>query len=481
MSQALESPVPASGAQAEQRREVAAAMWKALNTAPEDIVRDNERLAALEASLKQLREDSAQTRRSLETMNARLQAAESQRGGGSTLVYALIALCVALGALVLWLWVRGRRAAAHQWWDPETQAAMAAQRDSRLAAEAASSVIDDETPQDAWHEPPSRLGRGKPATAPGTAGALDTPVARSGPMTTQAAPFLAERTTVLPRPAPQAIPLPPAPAPDLAPAGKVSVEELIDLEQQAEFFEALGQDESAIDLLLSHVTEHPDASPLPYLKLLEIYRRRGDREAYEGTRQRFNDRFNAYAPAWEEDQRDGRSLEDYPSVISRLQGLWEAPQRALDVLQASLLRRDETTQTFDLPAYRELLMLYSVARDRVGMDDGRTGVDVLLPLEGDEVEDDYATRLEPLTATTPVRPYDGPEPAVEVDLQLELDDDWGRSHVLVRPNEAVETPEPNPAPAAPAEPPIYDRGIEFEPIHLDLPDTGKPRGPERKA
>ena len=46
-------------------------------------------------------------------------------------------------------------------------------------------------------------------------------------------PFLAERTTVMPRPAPQAIAMPPTPAQELAPAGKVSVEELIDLEQQA--------------------------------------------------------------------------------------------------------------------------------------------------------------------------------------------------------------------------------------------------------
>jgi hypothetical protein len=58
---------------------------------------------------------------------------------------------------------------------------------------------------------------------------------------------------------------------------EMAVEELIDLEQQAEFFVVLGQDEAAIDLLNGHIDSSGDASPLPYLKLLEIHRRRGKR------------------------------------------------------------------------------------------------------------------------------------------------------------------------------------------------------------
>src|SRR6185369_12997803 len=72
------------------------------------------------------------------------------------------------------------------------------------------------------------------------------------------------------------------------PPRPVSAEELIDLEQQAEFFVVLGQDEAAIDLLVGHLRDSGGTSPLPYLKLLEIYRRRGERESYERTRERFN-------------------------------------------------------------------------------------------------------------------------------------------------------------------------------------------------
>ena len=55
---------------------------------------------------------------------------------------------------------------------------------------------------------------------------------------------------------------------------ELSVEELLDLEQQADFFIALGQEDAAVDLLMSHLRSAGGQSPLPYTKLLEIYRAR---------------------------------------------------------------------------------------------------------------------------------------------------------------------------------------------------------------
>jgi pilus assembly protein FimV len=160
----------------------------------------------------------------------------------------------------------------------------------------------------------------------------------------------------------------------------VSIEELIDLEQQAEFFIVLGQDESAIDLLVEHLRSTGGGSPLPYLKLLEIYRRRGDREAYERTRTRFNHRFNAYAPEWTADPAAGRSLEDYTDVMPRLQQVWARPLDAMAELEALLFRKSRG-ELFDLPAYREVLFLYALARDLLDREAADTGsVDLLLPL-----------------------------------------------------------------------------------------------------
>jgi hypothetical protein len=158
----------------------------------------------------------------------------------------------------------------------------------------------------------------------------------------------------------------------------VTVEELIDLEQQADFFIVLGQDDAAIDVLMGHLRSTGGATPLPYLKLMEIYQRRADREAYERLRERFNRRFNAYAPEWGRDLQLGRSLEDYPAAISRLQGVWSNPEAAMQYLEDSLLRAEDQVGTFELPAYREVLLLYSVARD-IAERQQPDSVDLLLP------------------------------------------------------------------------------------------------------
>jgi hypothetical protein len=160
----------------------------------------------------------------------------------------------------------------------------------------------------------------------------------------------------------------------------VSVEELIDLEQQAEFFIVLGQEEAAIDLLVDHLRSTGGGSPLPYLKLLEIYHRRGEREHYERMRTRFNHRFNAYAPEWGVDLQAGRSLDTYPGVIPRLQQVWSRPLDAMAELEALLFRKSRG-ELFDLPAYREVLFLYSLARDLLDREATAGGnVDLLLPL-----------------------------------------------------------------------------------------------------
>ena len=317
----------------------------------QQLERERERIAVLEQGLAKLRVDAQATQQSVAVLQARLREAESERYA-NPLVYALAWLSALLAAAVGVLWWRQTRAShASQWW-AATGAAEAARRgaDSQTAMAKPPAVAPESTMADTFDvstvddEPP-----------------LPVPV-RTLPLS------LAPVAPVVP-----AIP---------EPTRELSVEELIDLEQQAEFFIVLGQDEAAIDLLMSHVRGSGGISPLPYLKLLKIYRRRGDRDAYERIRERFNRRFNAYAPDWDSDLQQGRSLVDYPDIIERLQSLWVTPPRAMETLDASLFRRNQSDDTFDLPAYRELLFLYSIARDLAehGATDPRADVDVLLPL-----------------------------------------------------------------------------------------------------
>ncbi|WKB52940.1 hypothetical protein [Eleftheria terrae] len=445
----------------DEQRRAAATAWQALNSSPEQIARELQRVKQLEQQLAQLRHESAQTRGSIDAMRTELQQAARHGSGPAWLTYGLLALSALLALGLLWA-LRAPGGGPRIWWRP---------------SELAPARGGDDTPPD---DDELDLGAEEPPLAPPPLAASPVPSPRVEPPAPVAPAVAIQPPPVAPPlPAtqpPARVPLAPRPAPtvaapapqreDLAGAPTVSVEELIDLEQQAEFFVALGQEEAAIDLLLGHVSGHPDGSPLPYLKLLEIYQRRGEHEAYERIREQFNERFNAYAPAWEDALADGRSLEDYPTVVSRLQALWETPSRALEVLQASLLRRDSAAQTFDLPAYRELLLLYSVARDRAEGDS--PDVDLLLPLEAEGADFSH-TMLEPLTATTPVRAYDGPGPSHEVDLPLDLT--------------ASGTGLPELPPASPAAAPRSGRDnlIDFEPIELDLPADGHSRPGSRSS
>jgi hypothetical protein len=167
----------------------------------------------------------------------------------------------------------------------------------------------------------------------------------------------------------------------LRPGSELTMEELIDLEQQAEFFVVLGQDEAAMTLLEAYI-DGEGKSPLPYLQLLEIHQRRDDREAFDDLRHVFNERFHANAPDWSLNLHRGRSLEDYPQTVALVQPLWSTPLSAMQALDGLLFRRQAGEETFDFPAYRELLVLYSIAREiseNVETDSG--SIDLFLPLE----------------------------------------------------------------------------------------------------
>jgi pilus assembly protein FimV len=216
----------------------------------------------------------------------------------------------------------------------------------------------------------------------------------------------------------------------------VSIEELIDLEQQADFFVALDQDEAAISLLTDHLQQSHGASPLPYLKLLEIYRRRGDRADYEHTRQRFNQRFNAYAPEWDVGLQSGRGLDDYPEVMPRLMQAWARPLDSMAELEALLFRKSRG-ELFDLPAYREVLFLYSIARDLLEREATDTGtVDVLLPITAAAASPSGLLAAEHFspTATAPLmelgapteRDAFGPDDAPTAPVDFDLSVDHGR-------------------------------------------------------
>jgi pilus assembly protein FimV len=176
--------------------------------------------------------------------------------------------------------------------------------------------------------------------------------------------------------------------PEGAPAAATaepSMEALIDLEQEADFFVVIGQDEAAADLLSKHLKSDAVISALPFLKLLEIHRRRGDKTAHGTVAEAFQRRFGAAAPTWEASATGGRGLDDYPAIFTRLQALWASPRDVMRALESALFHRDPTDELLDLAAYRDLLFLYAVARDRSDTTPAED-IDVLLPIDGAPVD-----------------------------------------------------------------------------------------------
>jgi len=349
-----------------------------------------------------MRRENAEMQNSLASLHARVRAADAARD--TRWVWALGLLSAALLIAVVWLLRRQTRMRERMSEWHEGHMGHLESRARRIDSE----IEDGEsTAGAALPMQPS------PPPWPRRPTSLDSPAAPAEPPSPARVPAAP----------PAALSAPPAEAANVSRAERraLAVEELIDLEQQADFFLVLGQDEAAIDLLMTHVRSSGGESPMPYLKLLEIYRRRNDAEAYGRIRERFNRRFNAYAPAWVDEARPStRALEDYPRVIERLQQVWSEPWQSLDLLDNLLFRPDSTDVSFDLPAYADLLFLYAVAGTLAESGGPVSRVDLLLPLDGEMSADEIPA----IERTTPHLP--NPE-HMRASLDLSLDPDLDTS------------------------------------------------------
>ncbi|HET8871975.1 MAG TPA: hypothetical protein VFM48_16140 [Aquabacterium sp.] len=384
---ALPAESDASSPELQSKRRAAAALWQAMNASPEELARDRQRLDEVERRLETLGRDNARASEAVSGLQTRL----AQQSGRGNLVYALGMAVLALLGLMAWREWHVRKALARQ-----------------------STWLNSRSPVDSGLEESEDTGAVEPLASIEQVLAEADQAPSSAPIGQSAEAMRADPPAApqLPTPAPA-----PAPAPRREGLRDVSIEELIDLEQQAEFFVVLGQEESAIDVLESYIRQTTAASPMPFLKLLEIYRRLGMRADYERTRANFNLQFNAHAPLWESDPSHGHELKDYPGVVERIQSLWSHPDQALEVLERSLMRQDNESYTFDLPAYRDLLLLYSILRDLVEHDsqgyiDGGARHPSTLSADLDTES--------PLMATLPMKAL--PELAPTLSLDLELDD-----------------------------------------------------------
>lgn len=196
----------------------------------------------------------------------------------------------------------------------------------------------------------SRLSSGMPDDLPWTQ--LDTEAVRPQPAQT-------------PQPTPSPEPEP-EPMTDFSQPTQIeSTEVKDDILDQAEVYVAHGHAVLAIHLLQEHLRDAPTESPVPWMLLLDLLHREGDIEGYAAAsaecRRHFNVNFSDHPVS--QDSEQGRGLEAYPHLIEQLVTVWNSPE--IDAFFNDLIydHRGGTRMGFEPAAYRDILLLRSIARD----------------------------------------------------------------------------------------------------------------------
>lgn len=156
------------------------------------------------------------------------------------------------------------------------------------------------------------------------------------------------------------------------------VDSLLELQRQVEFLSMLGQLDAVADVLAARVNQ-PHCGPLPYLMLMELCQVQGESRGFAELSLRYEAAFRRQSPSWQVSIGRGKPLDACLSVMAHLQVVWADPPAALRMLTELVVRGSGPGESgFDLPAFKDLLTLFSVARDRVLSGETGPGVDLVL-------------------------------------------------------------------------------------------------------
>lgn len=145
----------------------------------------------------------------------------------------------------------------------------------------------------------------------------------------------------------------------------LKVEVVSDVVQEAEFWMLLNDPQRAVQILEPHAALERPESPVAWLYLIDLYRKIGNKAKYAELSERFKRVFNARIPKWEEPIDNAEAtLEDFPGLIKRILEVWNDPDRVIPFLESLLIDdRDGERVGFDLPVYREIIMLIGIANE----------------------------------------------------------------------------------------------------------------------
>jgi hypothetical protein len=343
-----------------QKRAEAAALWRSLNATPEEIMRANARLEALEKDVKTIVDSAALERKRIAELANKVEQAQA-RQYSNPLIWLLAALLIVLSSMAVLLYVKWKKIAAaqQQWWrsdsippvNVEPHAAQVPQPVSVADEVRINSSNPEAVRKDALtsvdlllDEPLSVISHS--ATDPVVRGSAHKVVSKGDTKDFAQSGFGALR--------------------------ELNTEELLDVRQQAAFFMALGQHDQAIGILEGRIKESADANPLMYLDLLEFLHKLGRKKEFDSYRTQFNEIFTGQIPEFDSFSQGGLGLENYPQKLEKIIMLWPESSVVTYIEKCLVQQPDEGhTDTVELEAFRELLILHAIAARVTGKATGR--------------------------------------------------------------------------------------------------------------
>jgi hypothetical protein len=95
----------------------------------------------------------------------------------------------------------------------------------------------------------------------------------------------------------------------------------------ADVMASLGLAREAAQAIIEHIHQNPHQDPSHWFKVLEIYRKTGNREGFDVAVRELRQHLNVSVGGWAEAaQTERKSIEDYPHLSAELQALWHKPE-----------------------------------------------------------------------------------------------------------------------------------------------------------
>lgn len=293
----------------------------------EDALLQAKQISTLEADLKTLRTRLARSDAELLEIKTQLEIAQSEQVSALWvyLLAALVLLCLAALAWLLWIQRKARATEEPKWHDSHHQASpYDLSEEMGSATESAQAVQVKEPVLTALAATPSPEGDKSASNS-------------RSPDTVSAS---------------------------LDGVQSFSVEPILDIRQQAEFFVSLGQTDRALHILKKQIDGASQPNPLIFLDLLTLQHSLGLKPDFRDSRNAFNRHFTGVVPEFSAFTEQNKDLLEYPEVIDRLALDWPG-SKSLSLLNSWIVRTPKGAghTSFDLAAFRDLLLLHAIAEE----------------------------------------------------------------------------------------------------------------------